>query len=52
MEDAAARTKAAIIARASLEFVVNNFGSEARYICRTVCGMITWAAILLLQVGL
>jgi hypothetical protein len=40
----------ALIAKASLEFVLKEYGRDARFICRTVCGMISWAAVLLLRV--
>lgn len=38
-------------AKSSLEFLAAEVGKNARYICRTICGMITWAAVLLLRVG-
>lgn len=38
-------------ARSSLEFVLSEYGKDARYICRTVCGMISWAAVLLLRLN-
>lgn len=39
------------IAKAALEFVLAEYGQDARYICRTVCGMISWAGVLLLRVS-
>lgn len=39
------------VATSSLEFVLNELGKDARYICRTICSMITWAAVLLLRVS-
>lgn len=38
------------IARSSIEFTYAEIGPELRYICRTIIGMITWSAVLLMRV--
>lgn len=39
-------------ARNNLTFVLEAFGKNMEHILRTVCGMIAWAAVLLLRVSL
>lgn len=39
-------------ARANLNFALEHLGSNLKHTIRTVCGMISWAAVLLLRVCL
>ena len=39
------------VATRSLEHVANDIGTRAKHLCRTVCAMISWAAVLLLRVS-
>jgi hypothetical protein len=38
-------------ARANLTYVLENFGLRMQHVIRTVCGMLSWAAVLLLRVS-
>lgn len=38
-------------ARANLSYVLEAFGSRMQLLLRTVCGMMSWAAVLLLRVS-
>ncbi|KAK1922508.1 hypothetical protein DB88DRAFT_357426 [Papiliotrema laurentii] len=37
------------VARESVEHVIYDIGPQARFLCRTVCAMASWAAVLLLE---
>jgi hypothetical protein len=38
-------------AESCLEVIVTSIGFKARFLCRTVCGMICWAAVIMLKVS-
>lgn len=38
-------------ARANLKYTLEHLGPRVQHLCRTVCGMLTWAAVLLLRVS-